>query len=92
MNYNTKDLKARRKRELTKQIDLTLTNGDLLFVTNFIQDSGFYIEHLESHIGESLHDFWQTREHAMRILTNWMMQAMEEPLHMNEPAAMTKAA
>jgi hypothetical protein len=84
--YHSKDMTARRKRELMKQVDMTVTSGDLHFMTDFINDSGFYIEHLESLIGEDLMDFWQAREHALRLLTDWMMQAMTEPMQFSRAA------
>lgn len=47
---------------------------DACFLSKFISESAFYIEELERHIGEELVDYWQTREHSLRILTGVMMQ------------------
>ncbi len=47
---------------------------DACFLSKFISESAFYIEELERNIGEELVDYWQTREHAMRILTDIMIQ------------------
>ena len=50
---------------------------DLDFLSDFVKISAFYIEDLEDCIGEELMDFWQTREHAMRIITDVMVQREE---------------
>ncbi len=47
---------------------------DAVFLSKFISESAFYIEELERHIGEELIDYWQTREHSLRILTDVMLQ------------------
>lgn len=74
--YNDKSVSARHKRNMELQFVLRMSNGDLHFVADFIKGTAFYIEDLEEHIGEDLGDFWQSRDHAMRILTDWMMQSM----------------
>lgn len=48
--------------------------SDALFLSKFISESAFYIEELERHIDEELLDYWQTRDHALRILTEVLMQ------------------
>ncbi|MBS1903894.1 MAG: hypothetical protein JSS75_09335 [Bacteroidetes bacterium] len=75
-SYPHRSLAKRATREKEQQTDMRVTNGDLHFVTDFVRGSAFYIEDLEERIGEDLDDFWQSREHAMRILTDWMMQSM----------------
>ena len=47
---------------------------DTLFLSKFISESAFYIEELERHIDEELLDYWQTRDHALRILTDVLLQ------------------
>lgn len=47
---------------------------DALFLSKFISESAFYIEELERHIDEELLDYWQTRDHALRILTDVLIQ------------------
>ncbi len=51
---------------------------DLNFLSDFVKVSGFYIEDLEDYIGEELMEFWQTRDHALRIITDVMVQRAEE--------------
>ncbi len=51
-----------------------LSFDDACFLSKFISESAFYIEELERNIGEELVDYWQTREHAMRILTDMMIE------------------
>lgn len=75
----TKEMRARRKQIDQEQYELRIGNGDLHFVTDFIRGSAFYVEDLEDRIGEDLNDFWQQREHALRIVTDWMMQSMPMP-------------
>ena len=72
--YPTKELRAQLSG-LPQQIDLQLELCDIRFVMDFIKNTGFYIEDFEDYIGEELIDFWQTREHALRILTDWMLHA-----------------
>jgi hypothetical protein len=76
----TKEVRARRKGKDIEQFELRVGNDDLHFVTDFIRGSAFYIEDLEERIGEDLNDFWQQREHALRVLTDWMMQSMPAPM------------
>lgn len=52
---------------------------DAVFLSKFISESAFYIEELERHIGEELIDYWQTREHALRILTDVMIEQSPSP-------------
>jgi len=47
---------------------------DACFLSKFISESAFYIEELERSIGDELVDYWQTREHALRILTDIMIE------------------
>ena len=49
-----------------------------LFLSKFISESAFYVEELERHIDEELLDYWQTRDHALRILTEVLMQETKE--------------
>lgn len=51
-----------------------ISADDLQFLSKFISESAFYIEELERYIGEELIDYWQTREHALRILTDQMIE------------------
>jgi hypothetical protein len=72
----TKQLRA-TLAAMPKQIDIRLDIRDLRFLTDFVKNSGFYIEDLERCLCEDQIDFWQTREHALRILTDWMLQRIE---------------
>jgi hypothetical protein len=47
---------------------------DVLFLSKFISESAFYVEEIERHIDEELLDYWQTRDHALRILTDVLIQ------------------
>jgi hypothetical protein len=91
-NYNTKELsiaksetfKNPRKRlhiprpnAKDLSVDFHLRSRDIKFLCNFIKGTGFYVEELEKHIHEELTDFWQIREHALRIITDVMVQKEE---------------
>jgi hypothetical protein len=50
---------------------------DVAFLDKFTYETAFYIEELENKIGEELTDYWESRENAMRILTDLMIQDEE---------------
>ena len=54
--------------------DVTVNSGDLDFLSDFVKVCAFYIEDLEDYLGEELLDFWQSREHALKIITEAMME------------------
>ncbi|HET6510542.1 MAG TPA: hypothetical protein VFH43_00005 [Candidatus Kapabacteria bacterium] len=58
-----------------------LTPEQLLFLTNFIKDTAFYVEQLESYIGEYLDEFWEDREYAYHLTTDLLIdQLQQQPL------------
>jgi len=90
-NYQTKDFSpapsafvsspsSRLRRPIPKlgSAEVQITDRDLDFLTDFIKVSAFYVEDLEDYLGEELMDFWQSREHALQILTDLIMQKAEQ--------------
>ena len=74
-----KRLRVPRKSKFEeKPAHVEIHPRDLNFLSDFVKVSAFYIEDLEDCIGEELMDFWQTRDHALRIITDVMMQRAEE--------------
>lgn len=58
-----------------------LTPEQLLFLSNFIKDTAFYVEQLESYIGEYLDEFWEDREYAYHLTTDLLIdQLQQQPL------------
>ena len=55
-----------------------MTPEQLLFLSNFIRDTAFYIEHLESYIGEYLDEFWEDREYAYHLTTDLLIDALQQ--------------
>jgi hypothetical protein len=51
--------------------------GDIDFLSDFIKVSAFYVEDLEDYLGEELDDFWHSREHALQIITDLILQNIE---------------
>jgi hypothetical protein len=87
-NYQTKEFtpapsaymsapSPRLRRPLLRKSDLHLTDRDLDFLTDFIKVSAFYVEDLENYLGEELLDFWESREHALQIVTDLILQKAE---------------
>ncbi|MEP7233947.1 MAG: hypothetical protein ABI778_01505 [Ignavibacteriota bacterium] len=66
-----------RKPRSYKTYDVPLNSGDLDFLSDFVKVTAFYIEDLEDYLGEEIMDFWQSREHALKIITEAMMARME---------------
>lgn len=64
-----------RKKKIN--IPISISNKDLDFLTEFLKLSAFYVEDLEEYIGEKLFDFWESREHSLRIITDIMLQKTE---------------
>ncbi len=75
MHYPTKDLRPKRRHIAQEPVEICLTTDDIDFLTGFVNSSAFYIEDLEEEIGEPLNDFWHQRDHALRILTELILQA-----------------
>lgn len=46
---------------------------DLQFLARFTTETAFYIEELERITEEEMNDYWETREHALHILTEHMI-------------------
>jgi hypothetical protein len=72
---------ARERAKIINHKEKTAENAlgrlpfpDALFLSKFISESAFYVEELERHIDEELLDYWQTRDHALRILTGVLIQ------------------
>ena len=63
-----------RKPQPVKTSDVKINSGDLDFLSDFIKVSAFYVEDLEDYAGEELLDFWQSREHALKIITEAMLE------------------
>jgi hypothetical protein len=58
--------------------DMHISDNDLDFLTDFIKVSAYYVEDLEDHVGEELMDFWESREHALQIITDLILQKTEQ--------------
>ena len=50
---------------------------EVQFLAKFFTESAFYIEELERLIDEELTDFWEMREHGLRIVTGQMVSYAE---------------
>ena len=72
--HASKPQKRLRKPRPVKTRDVTINSGDLDYLSDFVKVTAFYIEDLEDHLGEEMTDFWQSREHALRIITEAMME------------------
>ncbi len=66
-----------RKPRPTKTTDVLINSGDLNYLSDFVKVTAFYVEDLEDILGEEMMDFWQSREHALRIVTEAMVQREE---------------
>jgi hypothetical protein len=64
---------SRLRKPRAHQKQQQLSELDLDFLIDFIKVSAFYVEDLEDYIGEELLDFWQSREHALEIMTDMML-------------------
>jgi hypothetical protein len=53
---------------------IAIQPDDVHFLDKFTHETAFYIEELENRIGEELTDYWESREHATRILTDLLIQ------------------
>ena len=88
-NYQTKDFTPARsihsskpetrmrKPRTTYTNDVLINSGDLDYLSDFVKVSAFYLEDLEDMLGEEMIDFWQSREHALRIITDVMVKRAE---------------
>ncbi|MDP4231501.1 MAG: hypothetical protein Q8916_13970 [Bacteroidota bacterium] len=66
--------KRLRKPQPVVSVDVIMKSVDLDFLSDFIKAVGFYIEELEDLIEEDILDFWQTRDHALHIITEAMLE------------------
>lgn len=55
-----------------------LTPEQLLFLSNFIKETAFYIEQLESFVGEYLDEFWEDREYAYHLTTDLLIDTLQQ--------------
>jgi len=62
-----------RKPRSYRTLDVLMNSGDLDFLSDFVKVTAFYVEDLEDYLGEELLDFWQSREHALGIITDAML-------------------
>jgi hypothetical protein len=69
---------SRAKRSLEPHIAGELTPDQLLFLSNFIKDTAFYIEQLESYVGEYLDEFWEDREYAYHLTTDLLIDTLQQ--------------
>jgi hypothetical protein len=70
-----------RKPRSRKTKNVEINSGDLDYLSDFIKVTAFYIEDLEDFLGEELLDFWQSREHALKIVTEAMLKRAEAILN-----------
>jgi hypothetical protein len=50
-----------------------LSVEDINYIRDFIVGSALYVEELETQISERSDDFWESREHAYRIITGLLI-------------------
>ncbi|HWF43757.1 MAG TPA: hypothetical protein VG537_03855 [Candidatus Kapabacteria bacterium] len=50
-----------------------LSVEDINYIRDFIVGSALYVEELENQISERSDDFWESREHAYRIITGLLI-------------------
>src|ERR1051325_4404296 len=89
-HYNTKDFtpapsihhsqpqKRMLKPRRQKTVDVTINTGDLKYLSDFIHETAFYMEELERIIGTEINDYWESREHALHIITEAIVQQVEK--------------
>jgi hypothetical protein len=70
-----------RKPKTRKSGYKRLTPVDVDFLSDFIKVSAFYVEDLEDYVGEELIDFWESREHALQIITDLILQDIGEEVY-----------
>ncbi|MFI5263515.1 MAG: hypothetical protein ACHQM6_03265 [Candidatus Kapaibacterium sp.] len=63
-----------RKPRSYRAHDVLMDSASLDFLSDFVKVTAFYVEDLEDYLGEELLDFWQSREHALKIITEAMME------------------
>jgi hypothetical protein len=68
------------RRSAQPHIAGELSPEQLLFLTNFIKETAFYIEQLESYVGEYLDEFWEDREYAYHLTTDLLIDTLQQPL------------
>ena len=84
-NYETKEFtpapsayaytpQTRLRRPRQRKTGFGIAPNDIDFLSDFIKVSAFYVEDLEDYLGEELDDFWQSREHALQIVTDLILQ------------------
>src|SRR5687768_14670239 len=66
------------RRSVEPHIAGELTSEQLLFLSNFIKETAFYIEQLESYIGEYLDEFWEDREYAYHLTTDLLIDTLQQ--------------
>ena len=90
-NYQTKEFtpapsaysytpQSRLRRAKQRKSGFGISHNDIDFLSDFIKVSAFYVEDLEDYVGEELDDFWQSRERALEIVTDMILEKAEEVL------------
>jgi hypothetical protein len=55
-----------------------LTDSELAILDQFIKNTATYVEELEEKEHVELADFWQKRTHAMRVVSELLVQRIEQ--------------
>ncbi len=75
LSMSAKHPETRMRKPRSQKTQMVYMNsGDLDYLSDFIKVTAFYVEDLEDYIGEELFDFWQSREHALKIVTEAMLE------------------
>ncbi len=67
-----------RTKKATFHAPGELSTEQILFLSNFIKETAFYMEHLESFIGEYLDQFWEDREYAYHLMTDMLIDTLQQ--------------
>lgn len=67
-----------RPKRITCNAAGELSTEQLLFLSNFIKETAFYMEQLESYIGEYLDQFWEDREYAYHLMTDMLIDTLQQ--------------
>jgi hypothetical protein len=65
-------------RRIEPHVAGELSPEQLLFLSNFIKETAFYIEQLESYVGEYLDEFWEDREYAYHLTTDLLIDTLQQ--------------
>ncbi len=65
---------------ITEHDELVRDESDLRFLRDFILSCALYVEELENALCDRSEEFWETREHAYRIITGLLVDVFRYEL------------